>query len=570
MTNERRITLEEGLYIFALVAGFAFRLINLGQAPLTDAEAGWSLQALNLARGDATLIGSQPGYVLLTTVLFYIFLGSNFLARLWPVLFGTALILAPFLFRDRLGRLPALVLAFGMAFDPGLLAVSRQAGGLTLALACVALAGGFWLLRRKAGAGIFIGVGLLGGAGLWLGLVPLSLAGLWTWLQERRKPADLPASEPREPWKPWPVVACWAGAALLLIGTLFFIYPAGLGAAAGGVATFVSGWWQPSGVKLLPILVALLAYEPLPLLLGLARLVSNSNTKSRLDVFLSRWWFLALLLVIAYPARQVGDLAWSLLPLWALAARQVENFLLQFTDLHLPAFGQALMTVILGVFGWLNLTAILNIQQAGTQMQLRTAGLVGSLVLALLVAVLIGWGWSVRTAFSGLGLGVGILLVVFSISAAVNSSGLGQNPQAEVWVPGSYVADAHLLESTIGDLASWNSGDRNTLDIIVVDYDLPSMRWVLRNEEKVNFQKYAAAQSNPSLVIAADTDEPAFTSTYRGQDFIWSQSPAWDLLISREWLVWLVDRSLPMEKSQVVLWARQDLFPGVGGVFNNP
>ena len=71
--------------------------------PLTGPEAALALQAQQLAQGVHPQISPQAGYVIWTSLLFYIFQTSQFLARFWPAAAGSLLILAPYLFRRQLG-----------------------------------------------------------------------------------------------------------------------------------------------------------------------------------------------------------------------------------------------------------------------------------------------------------------------------------------------------------------------------------------------------------------------------------------------------------------------------------
>jgi predicted membrane-bound mannosyltransferase len=96
-------------------------------------------------------LGSQPAYIFLTGSTFAVFGSSDFTARLWPALLGGCLVLLPFFFRRPLGRLAALVCAFGLALDPGLVAVSRQAGGPMLAVSFLLLALGLAYARLHPG-----------------------------------------------------------------------------------------------------------------------------------------------------------------------------------------------------------------------------------------------------------------------------------------------------------------------------------------------------------------------------------------------------------------------------------
>jgi predicted membrane-bound mannosyltransferase len=131
--NRFEPTLEHAFYAIALAFAISLRFFHLGALPLSNFEADWALQALRIIQGLRPTIGPNPAYVHLTAVLFFLFSATNFLARFWPALAGTALVLAPWLLRRRMGRIPALVLAFGLALDPGLVAMSRLAGGPILA-----------------------------------------------------------------------------------------------------------------------------------------------------------------------------------------------------------------------------------------------------------------------------------------------------------------------------------------------------------------------------------------------------------------------------------------------------
>src|SRR5574339_586792 len=138
--NSSPIKHEGWLYWLAFLIALGFRLIQLGASPLTDSEATLALQALHIAQGKAPLLGPQPGYILLTSVLFAIIESTNFMARFIPALTGSLLVFVPSLFREKIKPLPALILAFFFAVDPGLVALSRQASGTILAVTFLLLA----------------------------------------------------------------------------------------------------------------------------------------------------------------------------------------------------------------------------------------------------------------------------------------------------------------------------------------------------------------------------------------------------------------------------------------------
>src|SRR5512138_3796328 len=121
-------------------------------------------------------MGLMTAYVPLTAILFGIFDATNFLARFWPALSGTALVLTPWALRGRFGRPAAILLAFGLALDPGLVAMSHLAGGPMLAIAFLVLTALAWVKGKRALAGISAGLALLSGRSIWIGLLGLGLA----------------------------------------------------------------------------------------------------------------------------------------------------------------------------------------------------------------------------------------------------------------------------------------------------------------------------------------------------------------------------------------------------------
>lgn len=136
--NRNQPTYANPLFLAAVLLAICLRFLNLGQAPLSETEAGWALQALEAAKplgfASQVVIGPQPAYVFLTALLFRLFGVTNFMARFLPALAGVALVFVPFLMRERITRRAAIIAAFGLALDPGLTAVARQAGGPMLAL----------------------------------------------------------------------------------------------------------------------------------------------------------------------------------------------------------------------------------------------------------------------------------------------------------------------------------------------------------------------------------------------------------------------------------------------------
>jgi hypothetical protein len=53
---------------------------------------------------------------------------------------------------------------------------------------------------------------------------------------------------------------------------------------------------------------------------------------------------------------------------------------------------------------------------------------------------------------------------------------------------------------------------------------------------------------------------PELVSAYRGQDFIWEQTPSWEVADAAAWFRWVSLRQMPQGQEIIILWARSDLF----------
>lgn len=561
MTKSRSLTLEHGLYALSVLLGLGLRLVHLGNAPLTDAEASWALQAL----GKSSQIGAQPGYILLTSLLFSLLTASNFLARLIPALAGGLLSAAPYFLRSRLGHGAALVLAFGLALDPGLVAVSRAADGSTLAVLGVVLAVGLLLAGKPGAAGVFAGLALLGGTRLWPGLLGIGLALLWQKLAVKAPLLVGDADEVRLAFD-WRIAGLWAGGTLLVVGTLFFTRPTGLSAAAASLTEYFRGWGMGGGAPLGLLLAALSAYQFFPLLLALAALIARLVRKETdpLTGFLGRWLLVALALALAYPTRTVFDLVWLALPMWTLAALELARlFKLPEADVALPAFGSMLLVILLLVFAWMNASGLSHPLAGNVDNTLRIASLIGAAVLLVVVAVLVSLGWTVSTARWGYARGFVVILLAGLIMSSVSAAGLGRLPENQMWRSGANPQEEDLLVSTLGDVSDRSVGTRGGLDLTVVgDADSPALRWALRDFRSVRYIANLSPDMTPSMVITPDQKELGLSAGYTGQDFAWNQAPTWDLFVGTEWVEWLIFRDAPVQNQTLILWVRSDLFPG--------
>ncbi len=560
----RRFRYEPVLYFCAFTLALAVRVIKLGSPPLADSEATWALQALGVAQGTRPLLGSQPAYILLTSVLFYLVgAGSNFLARLVPALAGSALALVPALFSERLKPRPAVILAFLLALEPGLVAISRQAASGILAISFVLLAWGLWENRRIAWAGVFAGLALMSGPALWAGLLGLGLT--WALLQIIERPwrsspaAEVPDTRPAP--GAWRTAIGFAAGTIVVFGTLFFLAPNGLSAWVSALPDYVGGWFKPSGVPMGLLLFSLVAYQILGVILALVVTVRGWVQSSRRVRRLSTWALVALLVALFYPAHQVSDLAWMLIPLWALASLELARALNLHSEERLEVLGVVALTVIILAFIWLNFLGLLQSPVASEQTTLRTWLLFGSFFLLFISVMLVAVGWSLRSARFGAVLGLTVALGLYTIGATAGAAGLRTIPNAaEMWSPGSSLPGADLVLTTVDQISDWSKDNTDSQPVMIAGIDSPALGWLLRDHAVTVTPALGAVSAPPIIITTGGQNNPALAARYRGQELVWSQIPQWNQTVFADWFGWLGFHQILQNPQKVIVWVRDDLF----------
>ena len=573
-TNRWKI--EYSLYGLALLLALGIRLVALKTIALNDIEAGWAMQAFGLARGQAVNMGPQPLYVLFTSLLFSLLGSDNLLARLLPVLAGSLLVLFPYFMRGYIGRWAAVIMAFGLALDPALVFLSRTAGSQMPALTFSLLALAAVFARRPAWAGFFAGLALLSGPQVLAGALALGLvwgagkllanAGIVQPI-ELENQADTPPKD-----HPVRLGLFFLAGTLLVAGTLFFRFPLGLGALADVLPAYFGGWTAPSGIPALRIPAAWVFYQPLVLFFGLAGVsrawVARHPQYNHMR-WLCLWAFFALAVAMLYPARQVADLAWALVPLWALTAMEIEWDLSSVgLRANKPiALGQAALIFLLLVFAWFAMASLRNFAGDMQQIGLRSAILliIGAAAMATVTTLLVALGWSWQTARLGMVWGLALTLGLYMLSGMWRSAGLravysdviGQ----DLWSSASTTTQADLFSKTMTDLSEWNTGQNDTLQVVST-VDFPSIKWVLRNWEQVSFTREIPAGEQPAIILTPkDQTNLNNSQTYRGQEFAWEETQTWQGILPPDFPSWFAFHEAPHQPAAIILWVRSDLFP---------
>ena len=363
MDKERQLTGEVLLYGIFLSVAIGFRLILLGQTPLVDSEASLALQALRISEGDAQALGSRVLYLALTEGLFSLFGAGDYLARLAPAFLGGLIVLVPFCFRERIGRLAALIFAGGLAVDPALVSISRiasgQVPGLVMLLLSLAL-----LHQRKTPWAVFsFVIALFSGPTIWTGLLLIGITILisarvgWidprTYLKDRFGSLGGVEQRKTQGWEAYLL----PGILILVIGSFFFREIQGLSAWTGSLGEYLVTWTNLPIFRSPEVLIHLGVSGPLILIFGALGLYRSWVDGEVLGKIASVWFGVGLLLLLVYPGRQPGDLIWLSLPLWLGSARELVR-IYQLADDHWPIWSLAVLVGTLMILNWLTFTGM--------------------------------------------------------------------------------------------------------------------------------------------------------------------------------------------------------------------
>jgi len=349
---------------------------------------------------------------------------------------------------------------------------------------------------------------------------------------------------------------------LILAGTLFLSVPYGLTAIFNGFPVYLAGWLKNTGIPAGRMLFALLIYQPLPVILAVIGIIEGWRERKPALQWLSLWVITAMGVAILYPARQMYDLIWPIVPLWVLAASGLSRFLNPKQIELLPTIGQAALIVLLASLSWINMAGLSVYRTDYQTYQLRWALIFGTFILGAIATILVGFGWSFRTARYGLIWGLVLAFGFYSLSNLWGTARFRRNSENEIWHPQPVVRQSAELIKTLSDLSQWRTGIENTMDIMVL-LDEPSIKWIFRKWPSVRFLTAIPSGELPSTIITSDDHGPINLAVgYRGQDLSWEVSPEWNSSLPLNWPEWLVFRKTPQRVEKIILWVRSDLFPG--------
>ena len=560
-SQSRSRNFEVIFYCVVLILAFGLRFIKLGVLPMGDLEATNALQAAKIAGGEAVTVGGQPGYVILTSILFFIFGKTEFWARFWPALFGTALVLLPLFFRKWLGKIPVLTLALFFAIAPGFVSLSRTATGTMIGLVSLCAAMGFLLNHKTVPAGIFSSIALLGGVSFWPGLLGILLSlGIYRLRLKKRGEPVIDLLEVG-----WKKFLFSLGGTLVLLGTIFLLRPFAISGLGTSIADYFQTWGQMgTDASIKVMMIGLLSGQFLGILLALWGAIAGRKRYPELNTFLGIWALASTVLTLLNSSRQVVDWIWTLLPLWVLAAIAIEDLRQYFsTKEWLLKLFQTIFTIALLIFSYLNLLSfVIGTPTVSSTKGISILGIFLPLALLIVITLLIGWGWSPNAARQGILTGVVLILLAATFGTAWKSAGLGPRPETELWRSDALPVGRNLMLKSVNDLSLWNTGQKEGIDVVLLNANQPSFQWALRGISDLKQADILGNSETPSLIISSANEAFNLQEIYRGQSIVWTAVPDFEHLTVQDWLEWYAFRRVQLINNDCFLWARTDLFKG--------
>ncbi len=561
-------TIELATYGAIGFVALILRLTALARYPLNDAEATQALAAFDIFRGNIPAGSYSPLMASLGSATFLLFGASDWTARLASVVMGTALTLTPFALRKTLGRIGALAASILLALSASGVFWSRvNSGDIGAALgAMLILVGGVrWFSENRTNGLRSIGIGLAllllsGGSGftaLTIGVILLMFfiaanKNTLTTLQD--KLSQNPKNLRRVGW-------IFAGAILILATAATF----NLGGIAAMSEQF-NGWLHNFGFQtraggMLPAILSVVFYEPLVIIFGLVGIFSLTAKPKPILWILAGWASLAIVIDLLQAGRSGGQMLLVVLPLTLLAGERIDalwhslrkGLRVESDGIYIAIGLMVSIFVFISASSWARCVP----SQAGcnTAWALPAAGIIIILALAVLF-----WNWyGFETAARDFGSVSLVVLALLSVGIMWRLNfGLLRNLSFQPMT--QLPASTHFVDlmRDIHRQSNERVGDKNEIDITVLNFDTPMLRWYLRDFKAAHFVADFLSAENSDIILTRATDAPPFDG-YMGQEYslisYWTPSQ----LQGKDWVRWYIYRFVPNYlpgSDQVVMWVK--------------
>lgn len=574
-------------FTLVILVGIVLRLFGLGDLPLNEAEARNANAALASLHGSQDFSATQPLYLGLTALIFKLFTANEFYARLVPALFGIALLFLPLcLDEQRLTMKAKLIATAFLAFDPALIAYSKQADETILAVTCAAFL--FIALRKaKPVLTVLCCAGLLAAIGRSLpGVLAFAIAATIT---EFMDATFFDGSHELElgrtvrsfiKFRPRSIILIIVITLLLVIG--FYAHPFGLAAFGNGL---LSSFSDRSILLPFPVLFVLaLTYYGLPIVFTIRALTSKQMRRTNAGVTLDAVRIVLFAIALLLFRQGVLTFVWLAPFVALLSARMVEKLLperrnptlvIEHVLRWLPVVTLLILTVSAAVLiRQIDQTAALTTPLVvfGHSLPINQIQLffwVALLVFASLVFLIPSlldtvFHFDYRKALTeGFLLGVTFVMLqnaweVAGFSRDRDNPVTARTPVEIRPILGTRAVtetDVLLTEARLAGVQA--VGTEIGANGMVTIADDPALRWALRDFRNTIFTPYPIAEPSavPDFYLTAD-EEPTLLANYSAIGIPIRSYLNVDTLSDVDWLKWIVYRDLPVETETAFFWKK--------------
>jgi hypothetical protein len=142
----------------------------------------------------------------------------------------------------------------------------------------------------------------------------------------------------------------------------------------------------------------------------------------------------------------------------------------------------------------------------------------------------------------------------------MGAAGLRVMPDAiELTSPDKALPESDLLLTTVDQISDWSNNNINSQPVTIAGIDSFALQWLL-HEHKLNVVNALDISTSPPIVITTDKEDPALAAGYRGQSFVWRETPLWGQAHLSDLITWTSFHQIPVNKEMIIVWVRSDLF----------
>lgn len=561
-------TIEYLIYGLILMIGITFRFINLGSLPLSDVESSVSLHAISLISGEKSAsISDQTFLSNIQAVLFFLFGNSNFIARLFPAIVGVFFILIPFLFRNYVNPKMMIILSFWIALSPTFISLSRQVDSTILFLFSISIFIYFFIKQSVIPIAVFFVISILSGKVFFMLLVPslISLVYVYLFLNKQTNSIYDQIIQLFKSFQ-WKKFSLYSIGAYVLLSTFGFILPGQFSGVGHGIYAYFNSFSQLSIVTLSDLVRGLLFYEIAAILFGLIGIIYIIRNNQIAGLFITGLITFSIVQIVLMSEKTIVMNAIIVFSLMIAGSFFVNQFI------YIP--GQLKMKIIivtliaLAILFFISLafmSMFANSYQGEQENTLRIFFIIAGFALIIGAGLLAGWAISWEIAGKSFLLLSVSYLLIFTISASVNASGLRHPYQNEILSINPVPIEHDLLIETLENYSEWNYGDKKSINIHILGDQPPSMYWALRNFTNISQGDVIPMDQEFDAIISNVDQKLVQSDSFRGQDILWISKPAWDSMSANETTQWLLTRRAAQDmlfQKSIIIWIRNSLFPG--------